>query len=57
MNEGSKVEGTEDEVGLPGNASKTGWYTERESTVENPVGGGGQRDGLSSDSQRELEDP
>jgi hypothetical protein len=53
VDEGRGVERAEDEVGLVGDGGEAGWDGEGEGGVEEPVGGGGERDGLGADLEGE----
>lgn len=47
------VEDTEDDVDLPLDVDERGWDEVAEGEVEDPVRGGGERDGLAADAKRE----
>ena len=47
------VEDTEDDVDLPLNVDESGWDEVAEGEVEDPVGGGGEGDGLATDAKGE----
>lgn len=53
VNEGSDVEDTEDDVGLPGDVLESDGDEETESSIEGPVGRGSQRGTLAAKTERE----